>query len=145
MCKKLHVHTLPPPGSLEPEVSIILELCFLFHHFHDVPQNHYNLDIGQVKVSSTSVFCPSPASRLLFVERYSFSRARGNHRVKSSKPYGSGYRVSNICSRKRKELVSPFCYRGQDLKELVEISRESSTTVVLDEVNLCFAISTVAH
>lgn len=33
---------------------------------------------------------------LFFVERYPFSRACGNPRVKSSKPYGSSYQVNHI-------------------------------------------------
>jgi hypothetical protein len=50
MYDSLHAHTLPPLRSLEPEVSIIIDSCLLFH---DIPQNHYSLDIGQVKVPST--------------------------------------------------------------------------------------------
>ncbi len=32
-----------------------------------------------------------------------------------------------------------YCRRGDDLKELVDISRESATTVILDEVSPCFS------
>jgi hypothetical protein len=44
-----HAHTLPLFGSLEPEVSVFLELCF---PLYDFLQNRYGLNIGQVKVSS---------------------------------------------------------------------------------------------
>jgi hypothetical protein len=44
------------------------------------------------------------------------------------------------------ELIAPFySCRGQDLKELVELSHQSSTTIILDEVNLCSLISIVAQ
>jgi hypothetical protein len=36
-------------------------------------------------------------------------------------------------------LTNYYCRRGDDLKELVDISRESATTVILDEVSPCFS------
>jgi hypothetical protein len=44
------------------------------------------------------------------------------------------------------ELIARFyCCRGEKLKELVELSHQSSTTVILDEVNLYFPISIVSY
>jgi hypothetical protein len=68
------------------------------------------------------------------IERHSFSRTFGNRLVKSQKPYWSGYTVSPGPFKRTFPPIFPI--RGKDLEELVGITRESTVTIVLDEVNL---------